>query len=93
MKSNIKEFIEKETVRIINEEKEKFPNIAGANLAGEKIIIPLKEELNDEEQDELSRNLSNIILIGLDKLRKEEKIANLPILTFNTNQKMISIEI
>jgi len=92
MKSEIKRFIEKNVVEIINKHKDKFP-IVGAQLAGEKILIPLKEELNEDQQNEISNEISLLITLELENLRKEGKIANLPILTFITNPKLITIEI
>ncbi len=91
-KSPIKKLIENEILEIINSNKELF-NVIGANKAGDKIIIPLKQELTEEDVDNLSRDISFKITLHFDKLRKEGKIVDLPILTFNTNPKMISIEI
>ena len=91
-KSPIKRLIEKEILEIINSNKKLF-NVTGANKAGDKIIIPLKQELTEDEVDNLSRDISVKITLELDKLRKEGKIMDLPILAFNTNPKMISIEI
>ena len=92
MKSEIKRFIEKNVVEIINKHKDKFP-IVGAQLAGEKILIPLKEDLNEDQQNEISNEISLLITLELENLRTEGKIANLPILTFITNPKLITIEI
>ena len=92
MKSDIKRKIEKNIIEIVNAYKDEL-HIVGAQLAGDKILIPLKEELNEDQQNEISQEISRIIILGLEKLRKQNEIANLPILRFNTNPKMISIEI
>jgi hypothetical protein len=92
LKSEIKRKVEKIIVDIINDHKKEL-NIIGANLAGDKILIPLAIETNEDMQEEISKKLSEIILLELDKIRKSGEISNLPILTYVTNPKMISIEI
>jgi len=92
MKSEIKKLIENECIKLLNQAKDLF-NIVGATLADDKILIHLKNELNEVEQDELSKKISNFLLLNLDELRKIGKINNLPIFRINTNPKMITIEI
>jgi hypothetical protein len=92
MKSEIKRKIEKYIVEIINAHKDEL-GIPGANLAGDRILIPLQKSLSEDEQNKLSEKITQIVLLKLEEKRKAGEIVNLPILSYTTNQNMISIEI
>jgi len=92
MKSKIKQLIEKECVNLLNQAKDLF-NITQATVVNDKILIYLKDELDENAQNEISKKISNFLLLNLDELRKAGKINNLPVFSIITNPKMITIEI
>ena len=92
MKSKIKQLIEKECVNLLNQAKDLF-NITQATVVNDKILIYLKDELDEDAQNEISKKISNFLLLNLDELRKAGKINNLPVFSIITNPKMITIEI
>jgi len=92
MEKSIKK-MESLITEIIDINKDKIPEISGVSLIQNKILVHLTQEDIQRSNDDILNDLSGLIIIGLDKSRKNKEINNLPILRYTINQKLITIEI
>jgi len=92
MENPVKKKMESLITNIIDVNKDKIPGITGVSLIQNKILIHLKPD-TEYNEDEILNDLSGLIIIGLDKHRKNKEINNLPILSYTINQNLITIEI